>query len=104
MRRTIRRRARSRRWRAALTAVLLVAATPVAAHQPTFAAWLEMLRGEAAGLGVSEATLDAALSGIELIPRIIELDRSQPEVTQTFDEYMARRVTPAPVDGRMDNA
>jgi membrane-bound lytic murein transglycosylase B len=99
MNRTIVRGAGSRRWRVALAALLLlVAAAPVAAHEPTFAAWLEKLRGDAAALGVSEATLDAALSGIELIPRIIELDRGQPEVTQTFDEYMARRVTPALVE------
>ena len=92
-----------RRTCAAFAAMLcfVVAATPAAAHDPSFSAWLEKLRGEAASQGVSQATLAAALSGLQPIPRIIELDRSQPEVTQTFAEYMARRVTPERVgEGR----
>lgn len=89
-----------RRTCAAFAALLcfVVAATPAAAHDPSFSAWLEKLRGEAASQGVSQATLAAALSGLQPIPRIIELDRSQPEVTQTFAEYMARRVTPELVE------
>ncbi len=80
---------------------LIAVATPAAAQQKPLSAWLAELRAEALSLGIREATLDAALEGFEPIPRVIELDRRQPEVTQTFSEYMARRVTPALVgEGR----
>ncbi len=52
-----------------------------------FADWLEDLRREARIKGISEATLKDALDGIEPIPRVIELDRNQPEFTLTFAEY-----------------
>ena len=58
-----------------------------------FAAWLEDLRREAAETGVSGTTLDSALAGLEPIPRVIELDRRQPEFTQTFWNYLDTRVT-----------
>ena len=76
---------------AALT-ILTFAAPGLA--QPDFAAWLKELRAEAVRKGISQATLDAALSGIEPIPRIIELDRKQPEFTLTFAQYL-QRVVPA---------
>ena len=58
----------------------------------SFAEWREGVRSEALDLGISPATFDAAFSGIEPIPRIIELDRSQPETTITFAEYLERVV------------
>ena len=57
-----------------------------------FGVWLEALRAEALEEGISAATLDAALAGVEPIPRVIELDRSQPEGTMTFAQYMERVV------------
>ena len=59
----------------------------------SFAAWLEQLRREAAETGVSVTTLDSALAGLEPNPRVIELDRRQPEFTQTFWNYLDTRVT-----------
>ncbi len=59
---------------------------------PEFSDWLAELRVEALAQGISPATLDAALAGIEPIPRVIELDRSQPEGTLTFQQYMERVV------------
>jgi membrane-bound lytic murein transglycosylase B len=70
-------------------------ATPAAAAEEQavdFAVWLEELRAEAHAQGISAATLDAALAGVEPIPRVIELDRSQPETTLTFEQYMTRVV------------
>ncbi len=85
----------SRSWAVVAAALgVLVAASPVTGQQRSFSAWLEELRAEALALGIAKATLDAALTGIQPISRIIELDRHQPEVTQTFEEYIARRVTP----------
>lgn len=62
----------------------------VATLTPGFDRWLKELRAEAKAKGISEATLVAALDGIEPIPRVIELDRAQPEFTLTFQQYLAR--------------
>ena len=56
----------------------------------TFPDWLVEFRSEAEQRGISGAILDEALNGIEPIPRIIELDRNQPEFTLTFREYITR--------------
>lgn len=58
----------------------------------SFAQWREGVRSEALGLGISAQTFDRAFAGIEPIPRIIELDRSQPETTITFAQYLERVV------------
>lgn len=58
-----------------------------------FQAWLTALRAEAEAQGVSAETLDRALTGVEPIARIIELDRRQPEFTETFWHYLDLRVT-----------
>ncbi|MDF1615136.1 lytic murein transglycosylase [Desulfurivibrio dismutans] len=74
-----------------------LAAVTEAAEQP-FAKWLEDLQAEARERGISSATLDAALTGIEPIPRVIELDRQQPEFTLTFEEYRQRVVPQSRID------
>jgi membrane-bound lytic murein transglycosylase B len=55
-------------------------------------AWLQALRAEALERGIKASTLDAALEGVALIPRVIELDRRQPEFTLTFTQYRDRVV------------
>ena len=57
-----------------------------------FDAWLKALRAEAVGQGISQTTLDTALDGVARIERVIELDRSQPEFTLTFAQYLDRVV------------
>ena len=93
-------------WRLAFATVLWLATAPAWAHATApasadyadFGAWLDDLRAEAAGQGIRAEVLDAAFAGVEPIARVIELDRKQPEFTQTFSEYMAKRVTPALVE------
>jgi peptidoglycan lytic transglycosylase B len=66
--------------------------------QPTaksFADFLQGVRRDALGQGIPAATIDRALSGVAYLPKVIELDRRQPEVTLTFQEYIDRVVTPA---------
>jgi membrane-bound lytic murein transglycosylase B len=58
-----------------------------------FSSWLTELRQEAHTEGISEATIHEALDNLEPIPRVIELDRRQPEFTQTFWHYLDTRVT-----------
>lgn len=65
-------------------------------EQLPFQDWLAELKAEALSLGVSEKTVDAALAVVEEpIPRVLELDRSQPEFVQTFAGYMRNRMSDA---------
>lgn len=69
--------------------------TPVstpAPSVPAFDTWLAELYNEALAAGISAATLDVALTGLQPIERVIELDRQQPESVLTFEEYLARVV------------
>jgi membrane-bound lytic murein transglycosylase B len=61
---------------------------------PNFTAWLKELRAEARAKGIRESTLDVALKGIKPIPRVVELDRNQPEFKLSYVQYM-ERVVPA---------
>ena len=78
----------------ALAAALLAGGGALAQETDaeSFAQWREGVRSEALGLGISADIFDRAFAGVEPIPRIIELDRSQPEVTITFDQYLERVV------------
>ena len=74
--------------------LLLAALAAFPAHAQTgFETWLAAFRQDAAAQGISAATLDAALTGITPIARVIELDQRQPEFQQTFADYLGRRVT-----------
>jgi membrane-bound lytic murein transglycosylase B len=76
--------------------VTLVFLAPVrsGATENVFAAWLENLRSEALAAGISLTTLDTALADIEEpLPRVIDLDRKQPESLQTLESYVAARVS-----------
>lgn len=86
---------------ATVTALGLLIGGPAAANPQPFAEWLAGLRGEALGRGLRPATLDAALADLEPIPRVIELDRKQPEFTMTMAEYLSRVVNPTRIaEGR----
>ena len=66
----------------------------IARAEESFDLWLEGLRRDARAAGVRASTLDRALAGIAPIPRVIELDRKQPEGRFTFDEYNAHPAPP----------
>lgn len=78
--------------------LLAVLATFPAHAQTGFDDWLAAFRQEAAAQGISAATLDAALTGITPVERVVQLDRGQPEFLQTFTGYLGVRVTPARVE------
>ncbi len=61
--------------------------------QPTFDVWLQGVREEALREGISANTLDLALAHLKPLDRVIELDRRQPEFTQTFWSYLDARIT-----------
>ena len=61
-----------------------------------FQQWLQELRQEALERGIRAETLDEALADVrEPTPRVVELDRSQPEFVQTFSDYMRNRISDA---------
>lgn len=77
-----------------LALTLLLAALSVTGHARGFDTWLAGLKEEAREMGISEPVLEAAFAEVAPIPRIIELDRSQPEFTLTFEEYLERVLPP----------
>jgi membrane-bound lytic murein transglycosylase B len=79
--------------------VLVLVAHTAVAQPGDFPAWLQGMRQDAMAQGITAATLDKAFAGVEPIPRVIELDHQQPELTLTFDDYIARVVTEARREG-----
>ena len=63
-------------------------------QSPTFEGWLKAFKKEARLKGISEATLKDSLENVELLPRVIELDRNQPEFKLNFSEYYRRVASP----------
>lgn len=57
-----------------------------------FPAWLGSFRAHAKAEGISEATLDRALSGLTYDPSVIRRDRSQKSFKVSFETFYARRV------------
>ncbi len=78
----------------ALVLLALGAGPARAADKPDFSAWLTAFRAEAADRGIRPEVLDAALTGLKPIDRVLELDHRQPEFTLTFDQYLSRVVSP----------
>ena len=63
-----------------------------------FDIWLSDLAGEAMAQGISRATVEDALNGIEPDERVVELDQKQPESSITFETYEARILSRARVE------
>jgi membrane-bound lytic murein transglycosylase B len=86
--------------RAVLGAVALSAAGfgPATAANVDFPTWVAALRAEALRKGIAAAVVDDALSGLAPIPRVLELDRRQPELVQNLADYLSTRVTATKVE------
>jgi len=59
-----------------------------------FQSWLSAFRAQARAAGIDEATLQAAFSDVRHLPRVIELDRTQPEFTRSVWDYLDTAVSP----------
>jgi len=64
-----------------------------AALQQGFAQWVADFRASARAGGISEAALRSAFDNVQYLPRVIELDRAQPEFTRTVWDYLERTVS-----------
>lgn len=69
-----------------------LAPLPAGAAQD-FASWLDGVRAEALAKGIRAQLLDKALADVQPLPRVLELDRKQPEFTLTFWRYLDRAVS-----------
>jgi membrane-bound lytic murein transglycosylase B len=78
--------------------VFLCLFSPSFALAQPFDQWLAAVRQEALSKGISQATVNTALSNIQPIPRIIELDRKQPEGTMTFAQYKQKVISQDRID------
>ena len=65
---------------------IFVVALPVFGDS-NFDAWVKEFRAEAIEQGISSSLIDQAFEGVVPIPRVLELDRKQPESRMTFGEY-----------------
>jgi peptidoglycan lytic transglycosylase B len=71
--------------------------------RPSFDEWLAGVRTEALERGIRAEILDAALADVEApVPVVIERDRSQAELVQPLETYLARRMTPSIVNTARD--
>lgn len=58
-----------------------------------FAGCIAALKLRARSAGISDGVIDDVLDNVSRVERVVELDRRQPEFTQTFADYYNRRVT-----------
>lgn len=56
-------------------------------------AWVAAFRPRALAAGILQATLDAALTGVQLRPDVVEKDRNQTEFTRTIWDYLGKAVS-----------
>jgi len=63
--------------------------------RPPFQEWVATFREEAVARGLKAETVDAALTGLEPLPIVVERDRSQAETVLSVERYVQRRLTRA---------
>jgi membrane-bound lytic murein transglycosylase B len=79
--------------RLVLTAPLLALGATPAVAADGFAAFLDSVAAEARYKGISDATVRQALRGLQPNQKVLELDRAQPEFTQTWEHYRDTRLS-----------
>ena len=70
----------------------------VQANKKNFAQCLVNKKAQALNAGVSQTRIDQEFPKLQFIPRVIELDRSQPEFISTFPNYYNKRVNTWRID------
>lgn len=62
-------------------------------HAQLFARWVAEFSQSARTAGIDEATLHSAFDTVRFVPRVIELDRAQPEFNRTVWDYLDNAVS-----------
>jgi membrane-bound lytic murein transglycosylase B len=65
-----------------------------AAETPAFDECVKSLRSQAETQHIDATTADAVFTGVHFDQRVLDLDRKQPEFTETLANYLSRAVTP----------
>ena len=86
------------RFRFCSVIFLSVACTAASADPTEFEQCKAQMQAQALEQGISESTVNDVIPGLEYQARVIELDRSQPEFTQSFADYFAKRVSQNRID------
>ena len=76
-----------------ITLFFFIISKTVLADNIGFNDWLKEFKEEAKNSGLSDATINENLNNVKFIPRIIELDRKQPEFTLTLSQYLKNVVS-----------
>ena len=77
-----------------LALLIAVSVYPVAfAQDGDFPACIDALKIRAREAGLNDTIINNVLAKVNFNPRVIELDRRQPELTDTFHDYLNKRVT-----------
>jgi membrane-bound lytic murein transglycosylase B len=79
--------------RLTLAAPLLALSAVRTRAAPSFEGFLAGIAAQAHDQGVSDRTLHQALTGLRPNPKVLELDRAQPEFTQTWAHYRDTRLS-----------
>jgi peptidoglycan lytic transglycosylase B len=77
---------------------------PAPPTSPPFEEWLAALRQEALARGISQATVDLALTNLDPETIVVSRDRTQPEHTQSLDAYVSQHLTARTVARAKDAA
>jgi membrane-bound lytic murein transglycosylase B len=75
-----------------MTGLLLSSALTSADDGEGFPAWVAALKQEALALHIAPQAVDVTLSQVTYLPKVIELDRKQPEFVTSFSAYVNRRI------------
>jgi lytic murein transglycosylase len=76
---------------------------PAAAPVPQgFDRWIADFRATARAAGIGEATLREAFDQVRYLPRVVELDRAQPELTRAVWDYLDGTVSPQRIAAGQD--
>ncbi|WP_233998018.1 lytic murein transglycosylase [Pseudoalteromonas sp. T1lg10] len=67
-------------------------------QQVAFDAYVTKLKGEALEKGYSQELLDTAFATIKFKPKVISADKNQPEVKETLETYLPKRVPQWKID------
>lgn len=78
-----------------ITVFMCLFSFPSNAADMSFSTWLNGFKEDAARQGISQNTINTALSNIQPIQRVIDLDRKQPEGKKTFAQYREMIVHPS---------
>jgi lytic murein transglycosylase len=70
------------------------AAADADVQQKAFERWVTDFRTSARAAGIDEVTLNVAFADVRYLPRVVELDRAQPEFTRTVWSYLDSAVSP----------